>query len=194
MIGIGIGMEEGHGDALHVPRAQVGRECAHRGFIERQPHGAMRIDALRDGEAQGARRQRLRLVDRKIVLIVAALSTDIEHVAEALRRDNRRLRAASFDDGVGRERRAMNEDVDIADTSAGVGENETHPIQHGLLRSRGRRQHLARPAILAHIQHDIGESASDIDSKPHFGPLNHRHISAAPAEPTESTIEQFPCH
>src|SRR5229473_1690946 len=114
MLGIGIGMKEREGDALHVLRAQVGRECAHGGFIERQPHCTMRIDALGDGEAQGARRQWLRLIDRKVVLIVAALSTDIEHVAETFRRDKRRLRAAAFYDGVGCERRAMNEDVDIA--------------------------------------------------------------------------------
>jgi hypothetical protein len=57
----------------------------------------------------------------------------------------------------------MNEDIDIADVRARVGQNETHPVQHRLLGSRGRRQHLARPAILTHVQHEIGESASDID-------------------------------
>jgi hypothetical protein len=51
-------------------------------------------------------------------LIVAALSTDIEHIAETFRRDKRRLRATAFYDGVGRERRAVNEDVDIADVRA----------------------------------------------------------------------------
>ena len=121
MLGIGIGMEEGEGDAFHILRAQFGYQCTHSGFVERQPHGALRVDALGDRETQGAWRQRFRLVDRKVVLIVTALGADIEDVAETLRRDKRRLRAAAFDDGVGRKRRAVNEDVDIADVGARVG-------------------------------------------------------------------------
>jgi hypothetical protein len=57
--------------------------------------------------------------------------------------------------------------------STRIGQNETHPVQHRLLRSHGRRQHLACPAILAHIQDDIRERASDIDGKPHLGSFKH---------------------
>ena len=178
MLGIGIGVEEGEGDDFHILRTQLGHERTHGGFVERQPHGALRVDALGDRETQSARRQRFRLIDRKVVLIVAALGTDIEHVAEALCRDKRRLRATAFDDGVGCKRRAVNEDVDIAYVGARVGQNETHPVQHRLLRSRRRRQHLARSAVLAHIQDDIRERASDIDGKPHFGSLKHSKTSA----------------
>ena len=32
------------------------------------------------------------------------------------------------------------------------GAEVRHPVEHRLLRSRGRRQHLTCPAILAHIQ------------------------------------------
>ena len=70
MLGIGIGVEEGEGDAFHVLRAQLGHECTHGGFVERQPHGALRVDALRDRETQGARRQRFRLVDRKVEVLL----------------------------------------------------------------------------------------------------------------------------
>ncbi len=178
MLGIGIGVQEGESDAFHFLRAQFGHQCTHGGFVERQPHGALCVDALGDRETQGARRQRFRLVDRKVVLIVAALGTDIEHIAETLRCDKRRLRSAALNDGVGRERRAVNEDVDIAYVGARIGQNETHPVQHRLLRSRGRRQHLARSAILTHIQDDIRERASDIDGKPHFGSLKHSKTSA----------------
>ena len=83
--------------------------------------------------------------------------------------------------------------VDIAYVGARVGQNETHPVQHRLLRSRARRQHLARPAILTHVQHEIRESASDIDGQPHFGSLNHCHISAPLAERIEPMVQQFPC-
>jgi hypothetical protein len=68
MLGVGIGVEEGEGDAFHILRAQFGHKCTHGGFVERHPHGALRVDALGDREAQGARRQRFRLVDCKVVL------------------------------------------------------------------------------------------------------------------------------
>jgi hypothetical protein len=166
-------MQEGEGYAFHILRTQLGHEGTHGGFVERQPHGALRVDALGDRETQRARRQRFRLVDRKVVLIVTALGTDIEHVAETLRCDKRRLRTAALDDGVGRKRRAVNEDVDITHVGTRIGQNETHPVQHRLLRPRGRRQHLPCPAIMAHVQDDIRERASDIDGKPHFGSLKH---------------------
>ena len=71
----------------------------------------------------------------------------------------------------------MNEDVDVADMCTRISENETHPVQHGLLRSRRSRQHFARPAILPHVQNDIRERASDIDGKPHLGSFKHTKFS-----------------
>ena len=50
MFRIGIGVKEGEGDAFHILRTQFGRERPHRGFVERQSHRAMRIDALGDRE------------------------------------------------------------------------------------------------------------------------------------------------
>ena len=106
-------------------------------------------------------------------MIVATFGADIEHIAKAFRCDQRRLRAAAFDDGVGRQRGAVNEDVDVGYVGTRIGQDETHPVQHRLLRPRRCRQHLAGFAILTHIQHDIGERASDIDSQSHLGSLKH---------------------
>jgi hypothetical protein len=177
MLGIGVGVQEGDCDALDLQFTQFGRECAHRRFVEREADGAVRVDALGHGEAQTARRQRPRLIDGEVVLVVAALGADIEHVAKAVGRDQRRLGAAALDDRVGRERGAVNEDVDVADMGARIGENETHPVQHRLFGPLRRRQHLARLAHLAHVQNDVGERATDIDGKPHLGSLKHSKFS-----------------
>ena len=67
----------------------------------------------------------------------------------------------------------MNEDVDVADVRARIGQNETHAVQHRLLGPLRRRQHLAGPANLPHLQHDIRERAADIDGKPHLGTVKH---------------------
>ena len=166
-------MQEGDRDALDLQLSQFRRERAHGCFVQREANRAVRVDALGHGEAQAAGRQRLRLVDAEIVLVVAALGRDIEHVAEAIGGDQRGLGAAPLDDGVGRKRGAMNEDVDVADMGTRVSENETHPVEHRLLGPLRRRQHLAGFARLAHVQHDIRERAADIDGKPHFGSLKH---------------------
>ena len=126
-------------------------------------------------------------------MVVPALGADIEHVAKAVGRDQRSPGAPPLDDGVGRERRAVNEDVDVADMGVSIGQNETHAIQHRLFGPLRRRQQLARLAHVAHVQHDIGERATDIDGKPHFGSLKHSKISVLIVSVRVKT-QQFPCH
>ena len=172
VLGIGVGVEEGERDALDVQRAQSGtsaRTAASSSGSRTAPCASMRSGTVKRS-SRGTNGLGLSI---EIVLIEAALVADIEHVAEALGRDQRRLGAAALDDGVGRKRRAVNEDVDIAHVGTRVGENETHAVQHRLLRPLRRRQHLARLAILAHVQHDVGERAADINGKPHLGSLKH---------------------
>src|SRR5580693_5195004 len=101
---VGVSVNKREGDAFHILRAQLWHESPYRFFVKRQPYAAMRVDALGHRETKGARHQRLRLVDRKVILIVAALGTDIEHVTETFRRDQRCPRAPALDDGVGSER------------------------------------------------------------------------------------------
>lgn len=177
MLGIGVRVQEGDRHALDLQLTQFWRECTDSSFVQREADGAVRIDALGHGKAQAARCQRLRLVDAEIVLVIAALGADIEHVAKAVGRDQRCPGAAALDDRVGRQRRAVNEDVDVADMCTCVRENETHSIQHRLLWPLRRRQHLAGFAYLAHVQHDVGERATNINGKPHFGSLKHSKFS-----------------
>ena len=51
---------------------------------------------------------------REIVLLEAALRPHLDHVAKSLRRDEGGARAAALDQRIGRERRAVNDDVEIA--------------------------------------------------------------------------------
>ena len=113
-----------------------------RRLVEGQAHLAVHVDALRHGEAQRARHQRLRLLDGEIVLVVAALGRDIERVAKSIGRDQRGARAAPLDDRVGRERGAVDEHVDVGEMQAGIAEHQPRARQHALLGPR-RGQHLA---------------------------------------------------
>ena len=86
--------------------------------IEREPHLSRDVDALRNREAKLPRHQRFRLLDHDVVLVEAALVRDLEHIAKALARDQRRRAPLALDDRVGRERRAVNEHFDVIRTRA----------------------------------------------------------------------------
>ena len=68
----------------------------------------MNVDALGDSQAARARHQRHRLFDHDVVLVVTALVTDLEHVPEALGRDQGGACSLTLEDCVGRQRSAMN--------------------------------------------------------------------------------------
>ena len=88
---------------------------------------------------------------------------DIEHVAEAVGRDQRGARAAPLDDRVGGKRRAVDEHVDVGEMQARIAEHQPRAVEHALLGPLRRGQHLAGEPLGAAIEHDVGEGAADID-------------------------------
>ena len=88
--------------------------CAHGAFVEREPHDALDVHALGHREAERARHERRRLFEEHVVLVVAALVGDLDDVAETFGRDQRGAGALALDDGVGRERGAVQEHADVA--------------------------------------------------------------------------------
>ena len=65
-----------------------------------------------------ARHQRLGKGEEQIVDVVALLGAHFENVAEARRRDQPEPGAAPLDDGVGHQRRAVNDLADIGERDA----------------------------------------------------------------------------
>ncbi len=133
MRGIGVGMNEGDRDRLDVAAHEVRGDGAHGGFVEREPHHTFDVHALGNGEAQRARHQRRRLFEKHIVLVVAALVGDLDDVAEPFGRDQRGAGALALDDGVGRERGAVQEHADVRKAEARVGEDGARALDNGLL-------------------------------------------------------------
>src|SRR2546430_14429533 len=56
-------------------------------------------------------------------LVEAALVGDLDHVTEAIRRNQGGARALALDDGVGGERGAVHEHADVAESQAGLREH-----------------------------------------------------------------------
>ena len=63
-------------------------------------------------------------------------SRDLDHVAEAVGRDERGARALALDDGVGGERGAVHEHADVAERQARLGQHAAGALDDGHLRLR----------------------------------------------------------
>lgn len=87
------------------------------GFIQRQQQLAFIVQAFLHRQAPAPRHQRLRQLDIQVVLVVAAFVAECQDVAEAFRRQQRGLRTLALDDGVGRQRGAVDQQFS---TSSGV--------------------------------------------------------------------------
>src|SRR5262249_8949308 len=172
MRGIHVGMQEADRDRLDAGIAQRGNAGRDRILIERKPDLTVHVDAFRHREAQRARHQWRRLLDRQIVLVVAALGRDIEHVTKAFRSDQGGARPPSLDDGIGRKRRTVHEYVDVGEMQPRIGEHESRAFERTLLGLWRGRQPLAGQPLIAPIEYDISDRAADIN--------RHANVSTHP--------------
>ena len=166
---VGIGMEEPDGDALDPGCGERRHQRVDGLFVEGFQYAAARVDALRHGEAQPARHDRLHLLDHQVVLVVAGLVADLENVAEPFGGDEGGPGAAPLEHGVGGERRAVEDEPDIVRRQPGFLQRFLQAVDHTLLGGLRRGQHLGRGPHPAGFQHDIREGAAHIDPDPATG-------------------------
>ena len=158
---IRIGMKKTNGNRVDAESAQFGRERLYFGGIERHDDVAARIDAFVQLEAPRARDQGFVALEIEIERIRPVAPGDLEHVAEALRCDQRRARAVALDERVDHERRAVVDEFD-------VGRFEFHFCE--ALENAGSEVAVGRRALRVYDpvgrsveRHEIGERTADID-------------------------------
>ena len=182
-------MQKADGDAFDFLALEIGREGAHSRFIERQQHAALTIEPLRHGQAQTPGNQRLGQGDVEIVLVVAALVAQRQHVAKAFGRDESRPRALALDDRVGRQSRAVNDEPNVGWRETGLGEDGPHAAHHAFFRRAGRRQHLRRGEAARMFESEIREGAADIDGQP--SPVIHATAGGSTMRSAPSPQNEF---
>ncbi len=168
VVGIAVGVHQAHRDRLDIVGHQLLHRAQHRHLVERLDDATVGSDALGDLEPARTAHQRLGEGQEQVIDVVALLDADLEHVAETLGRDEADRRALALDDGVGDQRRAVNDLVEIADGDAGGGHHIGETAQRTLGRIGRRGQALVetngRVALVE--QDEVGEGASDIDTGP----------------------------
>jgi hypothetical protein len=147
-------------------RAQLGRHVAHRLLVERQQCSTIGRHALGHAEAQVARHQRLGPLHVDVVLLETVFPGDLERIAEALRRDQRRDGALAFDQGIGGQGRAVHDQPDIGRRAFGLGQDGAHALHHAALGRIGRGQDLDGMGFVIRFEDNVGERAANIDGEP----------------------------
>ena len=161
---IGVAVQQADRDALHLFRAQHLDRRIDAGEIERDRDAAVRAQLFGHLQPQAALHQRARLGPADVVQHRHAQVADLQDVAEATRRDQRRASALALQHRVRPDRRTVQH---IGDARA-VGEQLVQAGDDALAIVVRRRGDLARrDAPIVGDRHQIGERAADIDTDSH---------------------------
>src|SRR5438876_9468858 len=127
------------------------------------------IDPLLDLESEPPGNQRRRFAPANVVEDGHPQTADLEHVAKALRGDERDPCALAFENSVRRHGRPVHDLRDLGDPYAAIADDGLETgcdTQAVVLR---RRQHLGAQHPSCGVQaYEVGERAADIDADPRF--------------------------
>jgi hypothetical protein len=159
MTRVGIGVKETHGNPRHALRLERQQSLARRGLIERHERFAQSIQSLGHLEPQIARHERRRLRVEQVVDLGAVAAAQLEHVAEALGRDQADARALLLHDGVDHGRRAMDDRRQIRQ----IEPQSLEAFEESLLQLPRRRHLLQRNRARRLVeQHQVDERTTHI--------------------------------
>ena len=159
---LGVGVQQADRDRFDVLAHKLVGERPDRVLVERDQYVAARVDPFIDAEAALARHQRRRLVHIDVVLLEAAFGADLDGVAKALGDDHCGPRTLAFDNGVGRQCRAVDDEPEITRRQPGVAERAADTFEHTLLGRARRRQDLAGEQFVTRLDGNVGKGAADI--------------------------------
>ena len=173
---VAIGVHEPDGDRLDASALKFLRKRPHGRLIERDEHVAARIEPLGQTEAQVTRHQRRRLVHEDVVLLEAVLERHLDRVTKSLCHHERGLGALALDDGVGGERRAMDDQRDVGRRERRLRQHLADAGEHALLRSARHRKHLDAVARRPDFQCQIRKRAADVDGEACFAHIPYAAV------------------
>ena len=182
--------------------AQLGRQARHRALVWCARNGPVGVDALVDRQAQMTRHQRRGHLQKQVVQVVAVLAGDLVRVAEAGGGQQRRTGAFALDDGVGYQRRAMDDVPDLVGGGVGAQQRVLQDVGDGGGRITRCGQHLADGELARGIidQDQVRERPADVDadaigscqlSAISFQPRMRRHGPWVDAGYATSTLSRY---
>ena len=162
------GVEQADGDRLRVVALDEVDGVVHVLEVERLHDGALRVDPLGHLEAEVARHEDGGSVLEEIVEARPGGAAQLEDVAQAPRRDERRAGAPALEEGVGHHGGGVGEPGDLGRRHPALPRGGAQRLDHAAAEVAGRRRDLdhADPAPRLVHEHDVGEGAADVDADP----------------------------
>ncbi len=162
-----VGVQEADRDRSDACVARLLGRVPHGLLVQRDPLLAARAGALGDLVAQPARDERRRLLVLELVHHRDPQPPQLEHVAEAGRRQQRAARALPFEHRVRGDRRRVHDLRDARGRRPGLLQQLEDALDDAARVVVGRRQHLLRAQrAVGAEQDDVGERAADVDADP----------------------------
>ena len=164
MNGVGEAVKQDHGDGFDALLRQCFAERLDRSRVRRHHDVARRVDSLVDLERERPRNEGGRTAGSRVIEVRAHLGADQQHVAETAGRHEGGAGTPAFQDGIGRDGRAVGESGDFGARCVGVLERAPRGRGHAKRLVRRCRQDLGegRPPALRLDEAQIGERPSDV--------------------------------
>ena len=178
MCGVGVAVQQRHGDGLHALVEQPPDGLLRFFRVERRQRRAVMRHALGDRAAQIARHQRRRLLPGDVVEARHAQIANLQYVAEAFGGDQPGLGALAFQDGVRGDRGAVAQlgDVPARERALGDQAGERLDDRAGVIVHRGGNLAGEQPAVPVEAD-DVGKGAADVDPEAPAG-FSMFHVSS----------------
>ena len=167
---IGVGMNEAHADGVDAVVTEPAGHLDSRRLAERAQHLAAKIEPLGHFAHEVQRNDAVGL-DPEVGVAVPArhgLPRDLQHVAEAQRRDEAESRKPLLQERVGRHGGAVTDGSDGRGRRGVVDDQQdlVDPVEHADRRVVRRRRCLGREDLAGSLVdgHDVGERAAGVDA------------------------------
>ena len=187
--GIGVRVQEHDRDGVDAVarelRGDLPNVLTHKGGHDRAA-GAHPLAHL---EPQPARDERRRCLPEEVVGLGAVSATNLEHIAEPARRQQRHAAGVGLQQRVEPDGRAVHEVVDARQLARAA--RIPHGVEHAVIRACGRRWALGDADLAALVvqEHEVREGAADVDPQPaHVRPRSAARRSRTPVTHNMSYI------
>ena len=163
VVGVGVGMQQAHGDRLDTAVHNRLRGALDRGGVEGAQHLAAEVEALADFQAVLSFHQRRRLLVVQIVEARRAVAPELEDIAKTLCGYQGHVSALFLDDGIGGNGEPVADLGDIGGIDGQLLDARANTVEHRTAVVVGRAGHLAgKHAPVVAEEYDVGESAADV--------------------------------
>ena len=167
----------------------------HRFLVEGNQNLALVVHPLGDRPAPAPRHQRRRPIDREVVLLEPVLEGHLHGIPEPFRDDERGFRTRPFDDGVRGQRRAMDDEADLAGLDPRRPRGLADRGHHALLGDPRRGQHLGGDHVaVTELKRDVRESPANVDCEAMSGFVVHRASPKASGLPRSNPVGSSAVH